>query len=108
MLMPAILGAAAAGVVVVITGLALRRPLARVPENTLKFAVGVLIASFGVFWVGEGLGFHWPGQDLSILGLVAVFVLMSLIIVAAVRRQALVNFSAAGNAMPHAESPPIK
>ena len=107
MLVPASVGAAAAGVVVLIIGLALRRPLARVPENKLKFAVGVLISSFGVFWVGEGLGFHWPGQDLSILGLVAVFVLMSLIIVAAVRRRALVNFSAAGNAMPHAESPPI-
>jgi uncharacterized membrane protein len=106
MLMPAILGAAAAGVVVVITGLALRRPLARVPENTLKFAVGVLISSFGVFWVGEGLGFHWPGQDLSILGLVLVFLIFSLIIAAAVRRRALVNFAVAGNAMPNAESQP--
>jgi uncharacterized membrane protein len=87
MLMPAILGAAAAGVVVVITGLALRRPLARVPENTLKLAVGVLISSFGVFWVGEGLGFHWPGQDLSILGLVAAFLLLSLIAVLALRQR---------------------
>jgi uncharacterized membrane protein len=106
MLMPAILGAAAAGVVVVITGLALRRPLARVPENTLKLAVGVLISSFGVFWVGEGLGFHWPGQDLSILGLVLVFLIFSLIITAAVRRRALVNFAMAGNAMPNTESQP--
>jgi uncharacterized membrane protein len=106
MLMPAILGAAAAGVVVVITGLALRRPLARVPENTLKFAVGVLISSFGIFWVGEGLGFHWPGQDLSILGLVFVFLIFSLIIAAAVRRRALVKFPVAGNAMPNSESQP--
>ena len=106
MLMPASLGAAAAGVVVLIIGLAVRRPLARVPENTLKFAVGVLISSFGVFWVGEGLGFHWPGQDLSILGLVLVFLIFSLIIAAAVRRRALVNFAVAGNAMPNAESQP--
>ena len=87
MLVPAIVGAAAAGVVVVITGLALRRPLARVPENKLKLAVGVLISSFGVFWVGEGLGFHWPGQDLSILGLVATFLLLSLTVVLTLRQR---------------------
>src|SRR6266850_1472366 len=87
MLMPAILGAAAAGVVVVITGLALRRPLARLPENTLKFAVGVLISSFGVFWVGEGLGFHWPGSDLSILGLTVGLLLISLVMVPLVRHR---------------------
>jgi len=74
----------------------------------LKFAVGVLISSSGVFWVGEGLGFHWPGQDLSILGLIGGFLLVSLIFVTAVRRRALMNFDAAGNAMPHAESSPIK
>jgi uncharacterized membrane protein len=108
MLVPASLGAAAAGIVVVITGLALRRPLARVPENTLKFAVGVLIASFGVFWVGEGLGFHWPGQDLSILVLVGCFLIVSLIFVTALRRRLVMNFDAVDNAMPHAESPPIK
>lgn len=97
MLVPAILGAAAAGVVVVLAGLVLRRPLARVPENMLKFAVGVLISSFGIFWVGEGLGFHWPGQDLSILGLVAALLLVALIIVAALRRRALTNFDAASS-----------
>jgi uncharacterized membrane protein len=108
MLVPAILGAGAAGIVVVLVGLALRRPLARVPENTLKFAVGVLISSFGVFWVGEGLGYHWPGQDLSILGLVGGFLLLALIFLTAVRRRALMNFNAAGNGMPHAGRPPIK
>jgi uncharacterized membrane protein len=108
MLVPASVGAAAAGVVVVLVGLALRRPLARVPENTLKFAVGILISSFGVFWVGEGLGFRWPGQDLSILGLVAGFLLVSLIIVAAVRRRSMVNFAAGGNSMSHSESASIR
>jgi uncharacterized membrane protein len=97
MLVPATLGAAAAGVVVVLVGLALRHPLARVPENKLKFAVGILISSFGVFWVGEGLGFHWPGEDLSILGLVAGFLLVSLIIIAAVRRRTPINSDSAGN-----------
>jgi len=59
---PASLGALAACALVVIVGCAVHRPLARIPENTLKFAVGVLLSAFGAFWVGEGLGFHWPGE----------------------------------------------
>jgi uncharacterized membrane protein len=69
MLLPASLAAGLAGLLVVALGLALHRPLARVPENALKFAVGVLISAFGVFWMGEGLGLAWPGQDLAIPGL---------------------------------------
>ncbi len=87
MLIPASAGAVAAGIVVVLFGLALRRPLARVPENTLKFAVGILISAFGVFWVGEGLGFHWPGSDLSILGLTVGLLLISLVMVPLVRHR---------------------
>jgi Ca2+/H+ antiporter, TMEM165/GDT1 family len=87
MLIPASAGAATAGIVVVLFGLALRRPLARVPENTLKFAVGILISAFGVFWVGEGLGFHWPGSDLSILGLTVGFLLVSLFMVPVARHR---------------------
>jgi uncharacterized membrane protein len=108
MLGPASLGAAAAGVVVVITGLALRRPLASVPENKLKFAVGVLISSFGVFWVGEGLGFPWPGQDLSILGLLAAFLLLSLIVVLALRQRVLLNFAAPVRSGHDADRSPIQ
>ena len=67
MLVPASLGAAAAGLIVIALGLVLHRPLARVPENALKFAVGILLSAFGIFWVGEGLGFAWPGEDLSII-----------------------------------------
>jgi uncharacterized membrane protein len=78
LLLPASLGAAAAAVLVVILGLTLHRPLARVPENALKFAVGVMISAFGIFWVGEGLGFHWPGNDLSILGLGALLLVAAL------------------------------
>jgi uncharacterized membrane protein len=68
------LAAAAAGVaviVVVAAGVAVRAPLARVPENTMKFVVGVLLSSFGTFWLAEGVGAHWPGQDASLLGLIA-------------------------------------
>src|SRR2546426_10450719 len=54
-----------------------RRPLARVPENTLKLSVGVLLGSFGAFWIGEGLGFHWPGGDLAIVGLAGGFLIVS-------------------------------
>jgi uncharacterized membrane protein len=81
-------GAALAGALVILAGLALRRPLARVPENTLKFAVGVLLSAFGVFWVGEGLRYPWPGEDLALLLLIGGFTLTALLAVAAVRRSA--------------------
>lgn len=61
LLLPAAAGAVAALLVVAALGFALHRPLARVPENTLKFAVGVLLAAFGTFWVSEGAGLAWPG-----------------------------------------------
>ena len=58
--------AGAAALVVIAAGLALHRPLARVPENLMKYAVGLMLCSFGVFWLGEGLGVHWPGSDVWI------------------------------------------
>lgn len=79
MLIPASIGAAVAGVVVISLGVALHKPLARVPENTLKYAVGVILSSFGVFWVGEGLKFSWPGEDLSLLGVAGGFLVFSLL-----------------------------
>jgi uncharacterized membrane protein len=84
----AALGAALAGSLVILAGLALRRPLARVPENTLKFSVGVLLSAFGLFWVGEGLRYPWPGKDLALLGLIGGFTMIALFAVAAVRRSA--------------------
>jgi uncharacterized membrane protein len=67
-------GAAAAAIVVVtVVGFVVARQLSEVPENTLKLAVGIMLTSFGVFWVGEGSGLHWPGNDLAILGLIAWF-----------------------------------
>src|SRR5437667_4540589 len=56
------------------------------PRTTLKLAVGVLIGSFGTFWVGEGLGVHWPGADISILGPAAGFLVVSLLIIRIVQR----------------------
>ena len=56
-----------AAVVVAGVGLAVRAPLARVPENTLKFAVGVMLTSFGIFWGTEGAGASWPGNDAALL-----------------------------------------
>ncbi len=85
LLVPASLGALAAFVVVMIAGLLIRGPLSKVPENTLKFGVGVMLSSFGVFWTAEGLGIAWPGDDLALVGLVVVFLLSALALVQLVR-----------------------
>jgi uncharacterized membrane protein len=68
----AALGALAAFLLVMIIGLAIRRPLSTVPENTLKFVVGMMLTTFGIFWTGEGLGVDWPGADLSLIGIFVV------------------------------------
>jgi uncharacterized membrane protein len=73
LLWPAGIGAMAACLAILVIGVVLHRPLARVPENTLKFGVGVMLSAFGVFWTGEGLGVDWPGQDLALLVFAAVF-----------------------------------
>lgn len=78
-------GALAALLLVLAAGFAIRRPLARVPENTLKFAVGVMLSAFGVFWTGESLGVPWPGADLSILGFVLLFLMTGIGMTAIVR-----------------------
>jgi uncharacterized membrane protein len=77
MLIPASAGALAACLLVTGVGFIVHRPLARVPENTLKFAVGVMLSAFGVFWTGEGLGVAWPGADLAIVGFAALFLIVS-------------------------------
>lgn len=83
----AMIGAGAGLVMVVGAGVLLRAPLTRVPENTLKFAVGLLLTTFGVFWVGEGLGTPWPAGDTSILILLALFGLTSWILVRTLARK---------------------
>jgi uncharacterized membrane protein len=75
LLMPASLGALVALLVVIVLGLTVHRPLANIPENSLKFIVGVVLSAFGTFWVGEGLAIPWPGSDWSIPVLIAGFLL---------------------------------
>jgi uncharacterized membrane protein len=79
LLLPASLGALAALIAVAGLGSVVHRPLSRIPENTLKFAVGVLLSAFGTFWVGEGLRMSWPGEDWSILGLIVSFLAVALL-----------------------------
>lgn len=86
LLVPASLGAAAACALVLAVGAIVHRPLSHVPENTLKFGVGVMLSAFGVFWTGEGLGVVWPGHDLALLAFAAVFLAAGLA-AAAIARQ---------------------
>jgi len=79
--------AAAAFVIVVAVGATVRAPLSRVPENTLKFVVGLLLTSFGTFWSGEGAGVSWPGGDGALLGILVLLVVVSLVAVRLLRRE---------------------
>jgi uncharacterized membrane protein len=83
----AIGGAAAATALVLLAGVLVRGPLSRVPENRIKFAVGLLLTSFGVFWAGEGAGVEWPGGDASLLAVVGFFVIVSFALVRFLKRQ---------------------
>jgi uncharacterized membrane protein len=83
----AIVGAAAAVVLVVVAGVIVRGPLSRVPENTLAFAVGVMLTTFGTFWGAEGAGVDWPGGDASLPVVLGFVVLISLGYVTALRRR---------------------
>jgi uncharacterized membrane protein len=83
------LAAAAAGLavlVVVAAGFAARGPLARAPENAMKFAVGVMLSSFGIFWGAEGAGAHWPGSDAALLAIVPGLLIAANAMVWAIRR----------------------
>ena len=86
LLLPATIGALAACLLVGVLGLAVHRPLARIPENTLKFTVGVMLSAFGMFWTGEGLGIAWPGADLAIVGFALLFLTLGLTAAALLRR----------------------
>ena len=81
--------APAALVVVAGVGALVRAPLARVPENRIKFAVGLLLTTFGCFWAVEGAGAHWPGNELAVIGLLGFIAAVSLGLVHVLRRQRL-------------------
>jgi uncharacterized membrane protein len=83
----AAVAAVSALVVVGAIGLKVHAPLSRVPENTLKFAVGVMLSTFGIFWGAEGAGVKWPGNDASIFGILAFVLLLSIGLVAALRQR---------------------
>src|SRR5262249_6560980 len=85
----AVAAAVAALIVVVIVGAVVRGPLERVPENSIKFVVGLLLTTFGIFWGGEGAGVEWPGSDLAILGILAVLATASFLSTRQLRRQRL-------------------
>ena len=80
-------GAAGALLVVGGVGALVHRPLSRVPENSMKFVVGIMLTSFGVFWGGEGVGVSWPGSDLALLGVIGFFAAAALLLVVDLRRR---------------------
>jgi uncharacterized membrane protein len=82
-------GAAVALVLVTAIGIFVRKPLANVPENTLKFAVGVMLTTFGIFWSVEGAGAEWPGEDLALFGILAYVIALSFTAVVLLRRRKL-------------------
>jgi uncharacterized membrane protein len=82
-------GAAAAVVLVVLAGVVVRGPLSRVPENTLAFAVGVMLTTFGIFWGAEGAGIDWPGEDAALPVVLGFVLLVSLAYVTSLRRRRL-------------------
>jgi uncharacterized membrane protein len=82
--------ALAAAVLVAVVGAVVARQLSQVPENTIKITVGIMLTSFGLFWVGEGAGVHWPGGDLAIIALVGLFAAVTLISIASLRSVARV------------------
>jgi uncharacterized membrane protein len=83
----AVIGAVSAVVLITLAGVLVRGPLERVPENTIKFAVGLLLTSFGCFWAAEGAGADWPGDELSLLGVIGFLALLSFVLVRVLRRE---------------------
>jgi uncharacterized membrane protein len=83
----AAIGAAAAGVLVILVGVLVRAPLQRIPENTLKFIVGIMLTTFGTFWAGEGFSITWPFSDLFLLILAALYLVVSALLITALKRR---------------------
>jgi Ca2+/H+ antiporter, TMEM165/GDT1 family len=82
---PASFGALAACALVLAIGVVVHKPLSRVPENALKFGVGIMLSAFGVYWTGEGLGIAWPGQDFAIVAFGVLFLITGVSLVSVLR-----------------------
>jgi uncharacterized membrane protein len=80
-------GAALAAAAVLVVAAFVRQPLTAVPENTLKFVVGLMLVTFGTFWAGEGMGIEWPGEDVAILAIFAGYLVLSIIASRLIGRQ---------------------
>ncbi|MDP9164620.1 MAG: hypothetical protein M3O32_00880 [Actinomycetota bacterium] len=89
----AALAAVAAVLLVTVAGFAIRAPLARVPENAMKFTVGVMLTAFGIFWGAEGAGARWPGEDIALLVLIPAVALYALALVALFKRRSAITAS---------------
>jgi uncharacterized membrane protein len=101
----AALGAAVALVIVGTVGMMVRHPLSRVPENSLKFGVGLMLTTFGIFWGGEGTGVKWPGSDAAILVILGFVLLASLGLIKLLQRQRhRLRLAALGVAGPEADA----
>src|SRR5213078_593661 len=83
----AALGAAAAGLLVIGVGVLVQTPLKQIPENTLKFIVGIMLTTFGTFWSGESFGITWPFSDLFLLLLAALYLVVSALLITAMKRR---------------------
>jgi uncharacterized membrane protein len=83
----AALGAAAAGLLVIVVGALVQAPLQRIPENTLKFIVGIMLTTFGTFWSGESFGINWPFSDLFLLLLAALYLVASALLIRTIKRR---------------------
>ena len=86
----AALGAAIAGLLVILLGVLVHAPLKQIPENTLKFVVGIMLTTFGTFWTGEGFGVAWPGSDLAIFAFIGLFLATGLAAVALLKSRGAV------------------
>ena len=80
-------GAAAAVIAIAALGLLVHRPLSQVPENTMKYAVGVMLTTFGIFWAGEGAGVRWPGADAALVAVLGYVLVVSALLTSALRRR---------------------
>ncbi|HLH99930.1 MAG TPA: hypothetical protein VKV06_04025 [Acidimicrobiales bacterium] len=99
----AAIAAVAAVLVIAAVGIAVRAPLSRVPENTLKFVVGIMLTSFGTFWGAEGAGASWPGNDSSLPALIAAVLVASVLLVMWLRRTATTGAGRSGRTVGTAE-----